>query len=267
MNFVPLYLKVFFVSFLLSVLCLCIYTGIVVRNTFVTYDREHDKIGFWKTNCSELWERLNATGAHPPAAAPAGPSTLDAPKSSSVLPPAETPVGDAPYIILGEPKVGRITFCMSLNVTYSIIKPHIKELSRNIAEELELQASQVQIMKFTSEGDGSLIRWAISPAGSDDYISNTTAISILSRLAEHSIRLPEIFGSYQFSSWEAEPPLKRTWWQQHHIAVIVTIVLLLLLGLSVSATWFIWRRRRQTVVSYRPVSSVFSEQELQPIVR
>lgn len=43
----------------------------------------------------------------------------------------------------GKLKVGRIIFCMSLNVTYSIIKPHIKELAHNIAEELNLQASQV----------------------------------------------------------------------------------------------------------------------------
>lgn len=67
----------------------------------MTYDREHDKIGFWKTNCSELWERLNGTGAHPPAASPAGPSTVDTPESSVALPPAATPVEGSPYISLG----------------------------------------------------------------------------------------------------------------------------------------------------------------------
>jgi len=30
------------------------------------YDREHTKIGFWKTNCSELWERLHVSDAPPP---------------------------------------------------------------------------------------------------------------------------------------------------------------------------------------------------------
>lgn len=39
--------------------------GIIVRNTLVMYDREHSKIGFWKTNCSELWERLQISGAPP----------------------------------------------------------------------------------------------------------------------------------------------------------------------------------------------------------
>ena len=78
-----------------------VYTGIIVRNSFVTYDREHDRIGFWKTNCSELWERLNATGAHSPAASPAGPSTVDSPRSSAVLPPEANPAADSPYFHIG----------------------------------------------------------------------------------------------------------------------------------------------------------------------
>lgn len=30
------------------------------------YDREREKVGFWKTNCSELWERLQAIAPPPP---------------------------------------------------------------------------------------------------------------------------------------------------------------------------------------------------------
>lgn len=57
--------------------------GIVVRNTLVTYDRENDKIGFWKTNCSELWKRLQV-----PASAP-----VPSPSSnrSQEMPPAQAP--------------------------------------------------------------------------------------------------------------------------------------------------------------------------------
>jgi hypothetical protein len=40
--------------------------GIIVRNTLVMYDREHTKVGFWKTNCAELWERLQVSMAPPP---------------------------------------------------------------------------------------------------------------------------------------------------------------------------------------------------------
>ncbi|OMO78854.1 hypothetical protein CCACVL1_14084 [Corchorus capsularis] len=41
--------------------------GIVVRNTLVTYDRGNDKIGFWKTNCSELWRRMQSSDVPAPA--------------------------------------------------------------------------------------------------------------------------------------------------------------------------------------------------------
>lgn len=44
-------------------------TGILVRNTLVTYDREDNKVGFWKTNCSELWKSLSHENAQAPAPA------------------------------------------------------------------------------------------------------------------------------------------------------------------------------------------------------
>lgn len=71
--------------------------GIVVRNTFVTYDREHEKIGFWKTNCSELWERLNVTGAPTPE-----PSADNRLNSTTVVPPAMAPTGLSHNIIPGK---------------------------------------------------------------------------------------------------------------------------------------------------------------------
>lgn len=30
------------------------------------YDREQTKVGFWKTNCAELWERLQISVTPPP---------------------------------------------------------------------------------------------------------------------------------------------------------------------------------------------------------
>jgi hypothetical protein len=61
-------------------------TGIVVRNTLVTYDRHNEKIGFWKTNCSELWERLHIGGA--PSPGPSGD-----PSSQADFSPAPAPSG------------------------------------------------------------------------------------------------------------------------------------------------------------------------------
>ena len=60
--------------------------GIIVRNTLVTYDRENDKIGFWKTNCSELWKRLQVPDV--PAPAPVLPPSSN---KSQEMSPAQAP--------------------------------------------------------------------------------------------------------------------------------------------------------------------------------
>lgn len=234
--------------------------GIVVRNTFVTYDREHEKIGFWKTNCSELWERLNVTGAPPPE-----PLAENRQNSTTVVPPAMAPTGPSHNVIPGEQKVGRITFYLSVNVTYSNLKPYMKELTQVMAKELEINVSQVQLIYFKSERNNSLTRWAIFPAGSASYFSNATAMGIMSKLSEHRVSLPKTFGSYQFSRWSAEPPTKWMWLQRHNIVVVVAIIVMLALSLLAFATWFIWRRRQQTVNAYKPVGAVVPEQELQPL--
>lgn len=50
------------------------------------YDREHTKIGFWKTNCAELWERLHITNAPPPT-----PPNSEVTNSSKTLEPSVAP--------------------------------------------------------------------------------------------------------------------------------------------------------------------------------
>lgn len=87
-------------------------SGIVVRNTFVTYDREHEKIGFWKTNCSELWERLNVSGAPPPE-----PSAENRPNSTTVVPPAMAPTGPSHNVI-----PGKISFQFCILVLPGLLK-------------------------------------------------------------------------------------------------------------------------------------------------
>lgn len=70
--------------------------GIVVRNTLVTYDRENSKIGFWKTNCSELWERLHES-VSPPAMPPASGHKNSTPGVTPTL----APTGAPPYVLPG----------------------------------------------------------------------------------------------------------------------------------------------------------------------
>ncbi|KAL7193333.1 hypothetical protein ACSBR2_025024 [Camellia fascicularis] len=234
--------------------------GIVVRNTLVMYDREHEKIGFWKTNCSELWERLHITSAPPPV-----PSTSDRTNSTADESPTVAPVGPPQHNFTGQFQVGFITFYMSLSVKYPDLKPHITELAQFIAQDLDLNTSQVQLLNFTAEGNDSLIRWAILPAGSAEYFSNATAMGIIARLAEHRVRLPDAFGNYQLVDWNIEPRQKQTWWQQHYMVVVVAIIVTLIMGLSASGGWIIWRRKQQAIGAYKPVDAAIPEQELQPL--
>lgn len=70
----------------------CFYcTGIIVRNTLVTYDRQHEMVGFWKTNCSDLWNRLNLS---PP---PPSPSGLVNTNSTGSMYPTLVPTGSPGY--------------------------------------------------------------------------------------------------------------------------------------------------------------------------
>lgn len=71
--------------------------GIIVRNTLVTYDREKNKLGFWKTNCSELWKRLQDTGSPPPA--PLVPQNHN---STSAISPSIAPSGLTPTSFPGK---------------------------------------------------------------------------------------------------------------------------------------------------------------------
>ncbi|XP_049401187.1 aspartic proteinase 36-like isoform X2 [Solanum stenotomum] len=176
--------------------------GIIVRNTLVTYDRQHEMVGFWKTNCSDLWDRLNLS---PPPPLPSG---LDNTNSTGSMYPTLVPTGSPGYKASGEIKVGFITFYMSLSVNYLDLKPHMTELTHLIAQELDINFSQVHLMNLSTKGNDSLLKWAIYPAGSANYMTNAAAVEIIHRLAENHVHIPDTFGSYKLFEWGIEPPPK-----------------------------------------------------------
>ncbi|XP_031102984.1 aspartic proteinase nepenthesin-1-like [Ipomoea triloba] len=236
--------------------------GIVVRNTLVTYDREHEKIGFWKTNCSELWDRLGASNAPSPS-----PSESDNKNSTVNVAPAPTehPTEPVRNITSEDIKVGHLTVYMSLSMNYSDLKPQISELTKSIALELHVNISQVHLVNFSSTANDSLIKLTIFPEKPARYMQNATAMEMVSRLAEHHVHLPDNFGSYELVGWRIEPPPKRTWWQENNLAIVAALVAVVILGLSASLGWFIWKRRQQSPLSYKPVDTAIPEQELQPL--
>ncbi|KAJ6304781.1 hypothetical protein OIU76_002108 [Salix suchowensis] len=236
--------------------------GIVVRNTLVFYDRENSKIGFWKTNCSELWERLHVDGASPLA-----PSSSYGNNSSTEMPPSMAPTDQQHYGLPDEKKIGQITFEMMLNVNYSDLKLHISELAEFIAQELGINSSQVHMLNSMEKGNASYIEWDVVPSGSADCISNVTAISIIARVAEYHMQLPDTFGSYHLINWEIKAAAKRTWWQQHFLLVVLACVcaVAFIFGSLAFGIWFTWGHRQQALNPYKPVDAVVPEQELQPL--
>ncbi|KAF8025034.1 hypothetical protein BT93_F2018 [Corymbia citriodora subsp. variegata] len=153
--------------------------GIIVRNTLVTYDREKNKLGFWKTNCSELWKRLQVTGS--PTPAHLVPQNHN---STSAVPPSIAPSGLPPNSFPPNPfpvefRVGLITFNMSFSIKSSSSKPNFTEFEELIAHELGVSTSQVHLLNFTSSGNQFHVEWAVFPADSADYISNTTAMHMV----------------------------------------------------------------------------------------
>ncbi|KAG5230828.1 aspartic proteinase protein [Salix suchowensis] len=217
--------------------------GIVVRNTLVTYDRENDKIGFWKTNCSELWKRLQVPDVPAPA-----PVLSPSSNESQEMAPAQAP-SIMPLFQPGDIRIGIITFDMSISVNNSNTNPNFTE---------------VHMLNFTLKGNTYLVKWAILPAESADYISNTTARKIILQLSEHRLHFPERFGSYELVEWKIEPQKDRTWWQQHFVAVTVGVVVTLVVSLLSVGLWLAWRHHK-ALGTYEPVGAVVPEQELQPL--
>lgn len=243
--------------------------GILVRNTLVTYDRENDKIGFWKTNCSELWKSLHYLdpSAPPPLPSHSQNTNVGIPPTaaSGGLPPTLSPDGLPHAGFPGEFQIGLITFDMKLNINNSNMKPNFTELTEFIAHALDVKVSQVHLLSINYKENVSLIKWAIFPDESADYISNATAMSIIQSLREHRMRLPEKFGSYQLVELNVKPPVKSTWWQQNYWAVAVGVLVTLVLGFLISGAWLIWRSRHRESGLYKPVGAIVPEQELQPL--
>ncbi|XWS21263.1 hypothetical protein CRYUN_Cryun30bG0040700 [Craigia yunnanensis] len=234
--------------------------GIVVRNTLVTYDRGNDRIGFLKTNCSELWRRVQFSGA--PAPAPLVSQSKD---TNMGIPPTLAPSGSPPNVLPGSFRIGFITFDMSISTSDSNLKSNFKELAELIAQELEVDNSQVRLLNVTSKGNDYLVRWAIFPAASANYISNTTALSIILHLRDHQMQFPKRFGNYKLVEWNAEPQRKLTWWQYHFLAVVFGFVTTLILSLSALGIWLFHRQRQEAISVYEPVGAPLPEQELQPL--
>ncbi|CAH8359752.1 unnamed protein product [Eruca vesicaria subsp. sativa] len=233
--------------------------GIVVRNTLVTYDRENDKLGFLKTNCSDLWRRL---ASPPDSPAPTSPVTQNTSSQISPSPASsESPTVDLPGVF----RIGVITFEVSISVNNASMKPNFSEIADFIAHELEIQSSQVRLLSISTSGKEYRLKWGVYPPQSSEYISNNTALNIMSLLKENKLRLPGQFGSYKLLEWKAEQKRKQSWLEKHLLGVVGGVMISLLVTAVMVKLALVWRRRQQEEATYEPVNAAVKEQELQPL--
>uniref|UniRef100_A0A1J3CJ94 Peptidase A1 domain-containing protein n=1 Tax=Noccaea caerulescens TaxID=107243 RepID=A0A1J3CJ94_NOCCA len=226
--------------------------GIVVRNTLVVYDRENSKVGFWRTNCSELSDRLHMDGSTSPS-----PATLPSNVSTPTLNTSSREI-----------QIGQINLDIQLTVNSSYLKPRIEELSKLFSEELDVKSSQVNLSNLTSKGNNSLIRVLVVPSEPSSLFSNVTATSIVSQFSNHQIKVPDNFGNYQLVSYKLEPPRKRTRWEMKNILVVIAtaIIIVVFVVLLAYGVWLVWKCK-QSSNPYKPVDEaiIIAEQEMQPL--
>ncbi|KAG2329463.1 hypothetical protein Bca52824_000643 [Brassica carinata] len=226
--------------------------GIVVRNTLVVYDRENSKVGFFRTNCSELSDRLQMDGAPPPVTLPSNDSNPTLNTSSSI------PGGD----IL----IGQINLDIQLTVNSSYLKPRMEELSKVLSKELDVQSSQVYLSNLTSKGNNSLIRIVVVPTEPSSLFSNVTATSIVSRFTNHQIKLPGIYGNYELVSYTLEPLRKRARWEMKNTIVVMAILIVaVVVGLIAYGVWLMWKRKQASNPYINVDEAIVAEQELLPL--
>ncbi|KAH0924361.1 hypothetical protein HID58_024379 [Brassica napus] len=171
-------------------------------------------------------------------------------------------------------RIGVITFQVSISVNNASMKPNFSEIADFIAHELEIQSSQaslnmhfplVRLLSITTSGNEYRLKWGIYPPQSSEYISNNTALNIMSLLKENKLRLPGQFGSYKLLEWKAEQKRKQSWWEKHLLGVVVGVMISLLVTSVIVKLALVWRRRQQEEATYEPVSAAVKEQELQPL--
>uniref|UniRef100_A0A0D6QXC1 Peptidase A1 domain-containing protein n=1 Tax=Araucaria cunninghamii TaxID=56994 RepID=A0A0D6QXC1_ARACU len=252
--------------------------GIVVRNMLVTYDRGNERIGFWKTNCSELWERLQSALPPPPARplppppvhplplSPSHSKQISKNKNSSNSGQVVSPAPAPSELIPGRHhEIGGLELYMSMTVNITDFKSFLPKFKEDMARELEVAPHQVQILNFSSDGDATKIGWALFPAQTSNHMANGTVERIISLLTEHQVHLRDAFGTYRLLSWRTLPSSERTWLQRHGLALLGGAVGVTVIASSLLIYWYCWRQKQEMFGNYKTVDAVNVDDELQQL--
>ncbi|XP_024392664.1 protein ASPARTIC PROTEASE IN GUARD CELL 1 isoform X2 [Physcomitrium patens] len=224
--------------------------GIVVRNTLVTYDRANHQIGFFKTNCTNLWSILPA---EPPLAPPPPPVN----ESSPIESPASLPEDKQDF--------GSIELLIELDGNFTTILNQTLLFKSSMASELAISSSQISIEDIKEDGEHVVVRCIISPASSQLF-SSSAAKALAARLEDHTVKLPEIFGAYRLRSWKGLPPSKWAWIHSDRakmgamIAILVGVVVLLAVIASL-VYWYFFKYRNRGQIKYENLEVAETNEE------
>lgn len=222
--------------------------GIVVRNMLVTYDCVNQRIGFWRTNCSDLWSTLPAVTSGP--SMPAEKSPVTAPTESPVMKPAaEVPS----YTVQGTTCVaGTVDVALSLDVNYTTfvyLKPSFLE---DLSRDLEVDISQVSLINFTDSGKNVSVMIAVHLAATDERLLNIMAKGIVGHLTNHQVHLRNALGAYKTTGWTVTISNKKSSnSSRFHVLLLLVIAFLVVVfaGAGFLVWWYLRRFRGQKYVS------------------
>lgn len=208
--------------------------GIVVRNMLVTYDRVNQQIGFWRTNCSDLWNNLQAatTTTISPTGAPLAPPALAPQESSSILP---GPIGVS----------GTVDVVMYLNTKFNDFDSLKSMFLESISEELHVNKSQVNIVNIADTGGNVTVTITVEIAATDKHLLNDRAQRIIAQLNNKEVRLGNAFGEYQVMHWTIVPENKRSE-ENKSLFVLVGLVVALFVVISSAIGFSVWWFRRRS---------------------
>lgn len=228
--------------------------GIVVRNMLVTYDRVNQQIGFWKTNCSDLWSNLQAV--IPAAFPPSG--------SAVAYPPAVEPHAPTAGVIPGPTCVsGNVDVTMFLSVNYTAFQSMKSTFLDDLSQGLEIDISQVSLIKISSTGENVSAVFTVHLAATDEHLLDIMAQNIVARLTKHEVHLHDTFGAYGVTGWTMTSTDNRSLNSTRISLLILALtasLIMLSAGIGFLVWWYLWRFRGQKYLNINEQNIEMSDQ-------
>eukprot|EP00898_Chlorokybus_atmophyticus_P008171 jgi/Chlat1/8355/Chrsp80S07792 len=217
--------------------------GIAVRDKLIIYDRRNSRIGFTAADCGSLAPLSSTVPSPPPAPGPPPPSppallppTPSTSSDAGVQPPAVSPTtnatGDAFPPASAPPCNGcatQVLVHMKLSMPLEAFTQRLETFRSNVARELQLSPSQIQLLAYDDNVD---VSYMITAERAGDLLDATTTDRIVQGLQK--LQLDSQFGSYHVESVRTVSPFEELR-PKDKVVGVSAVVLAALLGLVLGA--------------------------------